>query len=267
MHDGATIRPLKSMVAWVGGKRRLASLIVERIEAIPHTAYIEPFIGMGSVFLARRRRARAEVINDRSQDVVNLFRVAKHHPEALLDELRFALPSRAEFERLLMTDPTTLTDVQRAARFFILQRLNYGGRPGDRSFPAATGGKSFDLVGFRSLLLAIRDRLASVTIERLDWPDLLRRYDRPDTLFYLDPPYVGCEADYGPGLFAPEDHARLAGALLGLRGRFLLSINDHPMIRNLYAGRAEIEGVRTVYNLAGRAGPRPVGELLIRGGN
>jgi DNA adenine methylase len=262
-----TVRPLKSLVSWVGGKRRLALLIVKRIEAVPHELYAEPFIGMGSVFLARTRRARFEVINDRLNDVVNLFRVAKHHPTALVEELRFALVSRADFSRLIDTPPEIMTDVQRAARFFYLQRLNYGGKPGDRSFP--TRGHDSDGIARERLiehLLAVRDRLARVTIENMDWSELLRRYDRPEALFYIDPPYFGCENYYGQGLFVRDDHARLAEALLALKGRFILSINDHPTIRALYEGRAEIEQVRTIYSIAGRAGPRAVGELLISGG-
>lgn len=259
----AGVAPLRPLVSWVGSKRRLAPRIVAAIEALDHDFYVEGFIGMGSVFLARTRAPRLECINDRSLDVVTLFRVAKHHPQALVDEMRLSLTSRIEFQRLLGMDPTTLTDVQRAARFFVLQRLRYGGKPCSNHFPgrgAAAKGLSLDRL--EASLAALQRRLQRVVIEALDWAELLHRYDRPGTLFYLDPPYVGFENTYGPGLFDPADHARLADRLLALKGRFILSINDTPEIRTLYSGRASIETVSTVYRVGGGP-PKHVTELLI----
>lgn len=259
------VKPLHSLVSWVGGKRRLAPQIIRRIETIDHDLYAEPFIGMGSVFLARNRKPKFEAVNDRSCDVVNLFRIAKHHPQALVDEMKLALVARAEFERLLLVNPETLTDIQRAARFFFIQRLNYGGKPTSKTFPARGGGcKGISVDRLLANLEAVQKRLASTVIENMDWTEFLRRYDRPNGLFYVDPPYFDCEGYYGPGLFAREDHARLAEALLGARGRFILSINDVPEIEALYIGRAILERVETVYTVSGR--PRKVVELLISGG-
>ena len=93
-----------------------------------------------------------------------------------------------------------------------------------------------------TILEAVHDHLASVVIERLPWQAFLARYDRPETLFYLDPPYYGNEADYGEGVFSPDDFATMAELLRGLKGRFLLSLNDVPEVRRLFAAFA-IEGV------------------------
>ena len=106
----------RPLAAWVGGKRSLAARLIQRIAAIPHRLYAEPFIGMGGVFLRRPHAAPVEAINDRSQDVVNLFRIVRHHPDALLSEMRLQLVSRSDFHRLRAVSPETLTDVQRAAR-------------------------------------------------------------------------------------------------------------------------------------------------------
>ena len=196
----------------------------------------------------------------------NLFRIVRHHPEALLDELRLQLVSRQEFKRQLRVDPTTLTDVQRAARFFALQRLCYGGKPDDRTFSARrTRPESFDAAALRRLIIAAHDRLARVTIEHLDYADVMRRYDRPGALFYLDPPYWGCESDYGPGLFERADFARIAEQLRRLKGQFLLSLNDTPEVRNLFAGFA-IEEVEITYTIAGGRNAVGVRELIIGNG-
>ncbi len=253
----------QGLAPWWGGKRNLAELLTARIEAIPHDLYAKPFVGMGGVFFRRRWPARVEALNDRAGDVVNLFRIVRHHPEALLDELRLQLVSREDFERLLKVDPTTLTDVQRAARLFALQRLRYGGKTDSATFPARrTRPDSFDAVALRRLITAAHDRLARVTIEHLDYADFIRRYDRPSALFYLDPSYWGCETDYGLALFERADFERLAGQLRGLKGRFLLSLNDTPEVRQTFTGFA-IEEVEITYTIANGSNAMGVRELII----
>ncbi|MBI1207522.1 MAG: DNA adenine methylase [Azospirillum sp.] len=249
------------LAPWVGGKRNLSRRLVARIAATPHRFYGEPFVGMGGVFLRRPKPAPVEAINDRGLDVANLFRVVRRHPEALAAELRLQLVSRAEFRRLLRTPPDTLTDIERAARFLLIQRLGYGGQPDSTSFPARpTEPRSLDADHLRMMIEAVHRRLARVTIECLDWAEFLSRYDRPDALFYLDPPYWGCEDYYGKGLFDRSEFARLAEALAHLKGRFILSLNDRPEIRSQFA-RFSIEEEPLTYHVAGR--PKRVTELVI----
>ena len=264
MSDTDTIHHARPLAPWVGGKHHLACRLVRRIEAIPHRLYAEPFIGMAGVFLRRSRPAPAEAINDRSQEVVTLFRVVRHHPEALLSEMRFQLASRAEFSRLLRVPADTLTDIQRAARFLTLQRLVYGGKPGATSFPARRSQpRSFDAAALRRTVEALHDRLARVTIECLDYQEFIRRYDHAGALFYLDPPYYLCEDYYGKGLFSRSDFERLADLLGSIKGRWLMSINDHPEIRRLF-GRFRIDEEPVSYRVGGAV--KPVVELVISGG-
>ena len=115
----------------------------------------------------------------------------------------------------------------------------------------------------RRLILAAHARLQAVHIECLGWATFIARYDKPFTLFYIDPPYWGHEADYGKGLFAREDFARMAEMLAGLKGRFILSLNDRPEVRALFKGFA-IEEVETRYS-ANAKSTRRAGELLISG--
>lgn len=259
--DLTPVAPTAPAAPYLGGKRYLAARIIERLAAIPHQTYAEPFTGMGGVFLRRPFRARSEVVNDLSRDVSNLFRVLQRHYEALMDLLRWQLTSRTEFDRLRAAAPDTLTDLERAARFLYLQRLAFGGKVVGRNFGTSVGLPArFDVGKLAPMLADIHERLSGVVIESLPYAELIRRYDRPTTLFYLDPPYVGCEDDYGAGAFAVADHARLAEQLRGLQGTFLLSLNDTPTVRDLYAG-CTIEAVRTVYSISGAA--QRVGEVLI----
>lgn len=259
------VDPALPIAPYIGGKRNLARRVCQAIEAIAHTGYAEPFVGMGGVFLRRRQAPPVEVINDLSRDVATLFRILQRHYVPFLEMLRFQLTSRAEFERLIATDAATLTDLERAARFLYLQRTAFGGKVSGRNFGVSADRPGrFDITRLGPMLEAVHERLAPVTIECLPWADFLRRYDRPGMLFYLDPPYWGSEDDYGRELFARDDFAVLAAALRTLRGRFLLSINDVPEIRRLFSW-AQLEEVETTYTLAGGKSARRARELFIVG--
>jgi DNA adenine methylase len=257
------VEPVRPAAGYIGGKRNLSRRLVPLIDAAPHDAYCEPFVGMGGVFLRRTRAPKLEVINDLSGDVATFFRVLQRHYVAFLDFLRFQITSRREFERLKATDPSTLTDIERAARFLYLQRTAFGGKVVGRSFGVSTDRPGqFDVTRLQPLLEALHERLAAVVIECLEYEAVIRRYDRPATLFYLDPPYAGSEGDYGPS-FGPGDFEQLAGLLRSIAGRFILSINDTPAIRETFKG-FQIEAVETTYSLSDR-GPSMASELIIRG--
>ncbi|MDA8232869.1 MAG: DNA adenine methylase [Magnetospirillum sp.] len=258
--------PLEPAAPYVGGKRKLAQRLIEMIEAIPHDCYAEPFVGMGGVFLRRSRSPKSEVINDASGDVATFFRILQRHYPQFMDTLRFQVTSRARFEQLVRTDPTTLTDLERAARFLYLQRLSYGGKVAGRTFGVEISrGARFNLNTLAPKLEDLHERLAGVVIEKLDFADFIRRYDRPSTLFYVDPPYVGSEGYYGPGLFRREDMERLARALMSIEGRFIASNADCAEVRAAFDG-CEFHPVTVTYSAAGRGHTKRGVELIIVGG-
>lgn len=257
------VRSSRPVAGYVGGKKVLARRLADRIATVPHGTYAEPFVGMGGVFLKREVAPKVEAINDASRDVITLFRVLQRHHQAFMDMLRWQLASRAEFERLSEQDPDTLTDLERAARFLYLQRLAFGGKVSGRGFGIATDQPArFDVRKLGPLLEAVHERLAGVWIECLPWQAFVERWDRPHTLFYLDPPYWGSEHYYGRGAFERSDFAVLAEALKGLRGRFILSLNDVAEVRDLFSW-ATIEPIELTYFLSGRGGQAGVRELII----
>ena len=258
-------RSARPVAPWIGGKRNLAETIIGVIERTPHRLYAEPFVGQGGVFLRRPFRAPAEVVNDINRDVVTLFRVLQRHYLAFLDMLKWQLTSRAEFERLAGVDPDTLTDLERAARFIYLQRAAFGGKVAGQTFGVSYGPARFDVTKLVPLLEAAHERLAGVTIERLSWDAFIDRYDRPETLFYCDPPYAGSEGDYGKGIWSAEDFARLADRLGRIKGRYLVSLNDTPAIRVVFQG-SRLVPVRTTYTISSNGSPAGgARELLISG--
>ena len=260
----AHVQPTAPVAPWLGGKRNLAKRICAIVDATPCSTYVEPFVGMGGIFLRRTVQPRGEVINDFGRDVANLFRILQRHYPQFLSVLRFQLTTRAEFYRLVETNPDTLTDLERVARFLYLQRTAFGGKISGRNFGVAKErGARFNLTTLEPMLEDLHTRLSGVVIECLDWADLIPRYDGAGTLFYLDPPYWGCENDYGKAMFERADFARMAAVLAGIQGKFIMSINDVPQIRELFAAFRLTE-VTTSYTI-GRANDRASdrAELLI----
>lgn len=266
MNNLEPVSPARPVAPYLGGKRNLAKHLVNRINAVDHQTYAEVFVGMGGVFLRRNMRPKCEVINDISEDVATLFRVVQHHYLPFIEMIRWQISSRANFIKLSQQDPSTLTDMQRAARFLYLQRLAFGGKvAGARHFGVRPHhGSSFDISKLVPMLEDLNERMTGVIIERLDWRAFIARWDRPGTLFYLDPPYYGNEKDYGPGIFSRDDFAEMAAALAGIKGRFILSINDHPDVREIFAAFDQ-EPVRVRYTVGGTANAKDAGELVVSG--
>ena len=110
------VRPAHPASPYIGGKRNLSRRLCALIDATPHRTYVEPFVGMGGVFLRRSLKPKVEVINDISGDVATLYRILQRHYPQFMEVLKWQVTSRAEFERLVAVDPTTLTDLEPAAR-------------------------------------------------------------------------------------------------------------------------------------------------------
>lgn len=96
----------------------------------------------------------------------------------------------------------------------------------------------------------------------MDFAAFIDRIDRPGVLFYLDPPYYGCEDDYGRELFCRARFEDLAEQLGRLKGRSMLSLNDRPEVREIF-GRFQITEVKTTYSIAAKGALAERGELVI----
>jgi len=251
---------MKSFLSYLGGKSLLSKKIVPMIPE--HTCYCEVFAGAAWI-LFRKPESQIEIINDINADLVTLYRVIKHHLEEFIRYLKWILVARDEFNRFKKENPETLTDIQRAVRFYYLLKAGYGSRIPNPTFSISTLRHSnFNLLRVEEELSAAHLRLSSVYIENMHYEELIRRFDRPHTFFYCDPPYYNCEDYYGKGLFGRDDFARLAALLKDIRGRFILSINDAPEIRDTFRG-FNIEEATTSYLVAGADDRKKVTELLI----
>ncbi len=248
----------KPIIPWMGGKRRLVDKILPLIPE--HTCYVEVFAG-GAALFYNKAPSKAEVLNDINGDLVNLYRVVQNHLEEFIRQFKLAIVSREVFEWEKLKDPATLTDIQRAVRFFYLQKLCFGGKVESWSYgTSATARPKLNLLRIEEALSEAHCRLARVNIERLDWQFCVRKYDRIDTLFYFDPPYWKT-AGYGVS-FGIEQYREMADLMVSMKGKAILSINDHPTMKKVFKG-LKIKSVAIKYTVGGAHKGKQAKELII----
>lgn len=244
-------------ITQVGGKKRLAKTIISFFPL--HTCYVEPFAGGAQVFF-RKPSSKVEVLNDLDGELINFFRVCQCHPDELVRRLRYHLASRRWFQLLRDIDPATLTDIERAARFFYIRKNLFGGRVVKPTFGyGITAPARFRPARIPDIIAVAHRRLERTTIECLPYQNVLKRYDSPQTLFYLDPPYWNLP--YYEHNFVESDFVELAELLKDLRGKFVVSLNDTPEIRKLFRS-FRIAPVELAYSCSRHSRRREI-ELLI----
>lgn len=247
------------IVPWLGGKRRLAKFILPLFPE--HECYVEPFAGAAALFFLKQP-SNTEVLNDVNGELVNLYRVVRHHLEEFVRQFKWALVSREMFKWLQDTPAETLTDVQRAARFYFLQKCAFGGKVTGQTFGVGTiGGPRLNLLRIEEELSQAHLRLARTFVEHLPWADCVKRYDRPHSLFYMDPPYWGT-AGYGVP-FALDEYRLMAAAMRAMKGRAIVSVNDIPEMRAAFKG-FRMERLEIRYSIAEAGKRQASGELVIR---
>ena len=269
-----------SFISWVGGKKALRHEIY-RLFPREYGRYIEVFGGGGWVLFGKPQNdCVMEVYNDFNNNLSNLFLCTRDKPISLIKELGFLplnsrneffilkqLLARNEFQpdylaeemallerelpppdaaelKALLEERAEAMDVRRAAAFYRLIRYSYG------SGCTSYGARPVDIrKTFQSIWEASR-RLANTVVENKDFEALIRQYDRDDAFFYCDPPYFETEGHYEV-VFRKEDHTRLCNTLKAAKGKWMVSYNDCPFIRELYEG-CYIHAVSRINNLAQR---------------
>lgn len=282
---------IKSPVTRVGNKSSILHILYA-LFPLKYSSFVDVFGGSGSVLLGNPNPPPFEVYNDLDINLVILFRCIKERPLALIRELSIGnLNAREEFERIkeffrrgifmnpFHAEQLTLADemfdkaqaeelkplinqlygdydVRRAAMYMKLLRYSYasGGK--------AYGCQPFDMRKVFNLITQASDRLQNAVIENQDFGTLIKHYDDEKALIYCDPPYFSTEGMYDVG-FGWDDHVRLRDTLAGIDGKFLLSYNDCPEIRQLYEGYPMFDFTRT-HSMAQRYHPgKQFKELLI----
>jgi DNA adenine methylase len=248
----------RPIIPWIGGKRRLAKRILSQFPE--HSCYVEPFAGGAALYFLRDTPAKVEVLNDINSDLVNLYRVVKNHLEEFVRQFKWALSSREVFKWTQITRPETLTDIQRAARFYYLQHQAFGGKVSGQTWGTATTAPPVNLLRIEEALSAAHLRMSQTYVEHLAWDECMRKYDRPHTLFFCDPPYWET-AGYGVP-FEWDQYELLATMMGSLKGKVILTLNDHPDVRKCF-GTFAMESVAIDYTVSGGHKAVAAKELII----
>ena len=222
---------MKSFIGWIGGKNHLKNQIIPLIPT-DCDRYIEVCGGAGWVLFGKNKiKGQKEVFNDIDGDLINLYKQIKYNCAALQNEVDW-LQSRELFKtyRYEIENNVPLTDLQRASRYLYLIKCSFGSNR--NSFATATKR----ICNIIEWLPAYKERLKEVIIENRDFEDLVKTYDRPTSIFYIDPPYVASEGYYNKKYvnFNIDDHKRLNSILKGIKGRFILSYNACDFVCEAY---------------------------------
>jgi DNA adenine methylase len=247
----------KPVVRWPGGKTRLLGDLLPLIR--PHTTYVEAFGGGLAVLLAKER-SKCEIVNDINGELVALYRCAQFHLDALIGEIEWTLTSRSNLADFLAQPG--LTEIQRAARFFLRNRMSFGGSGTSYAVAKATGQPS--RLNVLEGLRALNVRLDKVSVENLSYERLMANYDSPETLWFFDPPYSAGAVD-AYGMWSDEEMRGFATRVMALKGDWIVTVNDSPLNRELF-GRHDVTPVVTRSGSVNRRlkPDATFGELIIR---
>lgn len=253
---------MNSFIPWIGGKSQLRKTILLAFPPEQSKRYVEVFGGAGWILFSKDKHAPLEVFNDIDGNLINLYRCIQHHCGELQRELRLGgeqiLPNSRELfgDYLAQLNVRGLTDIQRAARYFYIIRTSYGADR--RTF----GCNKKVLTSAIDRLPEIQARLKDVVIENRSFEGVIKTYNKPGTLFYLDPPYYKAEQFYDG--FSEADHIKLRDCLDTAKGWVVLSYNDAPEVRELYH-KYHIRELERSNNLAHKTenGAKTYKELLI----
>jgi len=227
-------KPIRSPIKWAGGKYRLRKQIVDLIPE--HTCYVELFCGASWVLFGKPP-SQVEVINDIDGELINFFRIVKKSPGRFIKSFKFDLVAREVFENLVSQDPSKLSDIQRAHRFYYIIMAGELSNPRIQT-SISDGGHGNRLVGALKKLelriFPIHKRLKTVIIENLDWKDCAKRYNSKNTVMYIDPPYLNNGVNYLNNMRGIAEHTELAKWLKKSKAKWILSAYDNDETRKLY---------------------------------
>lgn len=211
-------------ISYYGGKSRISRHIVE---AMPlHHTYIEPFCGGLHVFGRKGRPSTRyiEVLNDLDEKIVNMYRHIRDSPE-LLEQLRYTPYSRVELERAgkILAEQSDGVDAACAQVVALKMTRGYPWGVSSLNRPSGNHDSAASYVRLVESLQIMADRLKAVTIESMDASDIMRRYDEPGALFYLDPPYPGTGQQKYRHKYDIEAYKTLCAQIESAEGSVVLS--------------------------------------------
>ncbi|MGL6187077.1 MAG: DNA adenine methylase [Clostridium chrysemydis] len=247
---------MKPPISRMGGKSKLRKTIIEMIPK--HTCYIELFFGAGWVYFGKEK-SKVEVINDADRELINLFKMIKYHAPEIERLLEYEFSGRDIFEEYKNCQVEYLTEIHRAIRFLYLISQSFAAKGNHYGYKVTS--KPAPHIFYKNELAEVRERMRNTFVENLSFEKIIDKYDRKESFFFCDPPYF--ETTGYCTEFSEEDHILLRDKLKNIKGKFLLTINDNPKVREWYKD-FNIKEVEVHYSVSRSAEARKnYGELII----
>ena len=214
---------MKTPISYYGGKQLLAKKIINSIP--DHNLYCEPFFGGGAVFFAKEP-SNVEVVNDTNSELINFYKVVSTHFEALKALVEATLHSRDAYRQatVIYNHPDMFTTVQRAWSVWVLSSQTFASSlENSWGFSVGSASTTLRLSNKKANFTTdLKNRLSRCTFENTDAIAVIKRFDRVDSFFYLDPPYFNSDCGHYDG-YSEQDFMNLLDALANIKGKFLLS--------------------------------------------
>lgn len=256
------MKKYKSPIGWMGGKSRMVNTLLPLLPE--HRGYIEAFGGAGHLLFGKEP-SNWEVLNDYDGNLMNFWAVVKNAPEQLIESFNYTLVSRRTFDEYKAVYKKGEYDdcIQRAHIFYYMVRATFGASMRTPSFGTKRDRSNLKIENIERDIMQAYERLKTVVIENVSFERILKTYDGKDSLFFLDPPYRNT-AKYSSGGFEDDQYKLLAELCTALEGRFILTINDDPLIRELFAG-FDVTKHNVRYSISrDQRGRRRYGEMIVR---
>lgn len=243
---------METILRWPGAKWKIANWIINQFPR--HDVYLEPFFGSGAVFF-NKRPSGTETINDIDANIVNLFYVIREDAEELAKLIEMTPYDRGEFYNSLFLEEAR--KIEQARRFLVRTWMSYGGKPYSKPSWAHDRTNTVFRPKYWSMLpqriLDVVERIKMAQIENMDALDLIPMYNRPNTLIYIDPPYLRetrTQLHYECEFSKPEQHKALLEVCLKHKGYCIISSYDNELYNDALEGWTK-RGITVATNNAG----------------
>jgi DNA adenine methylase len=231
---------VKSPINWYGGKYYMANKIINIFPE--HKIFVEVFGGAGHIIF-KKERSDIEIYNDIHEGLYLLFKLLrdKDKSEELIRQIQLTPYSRKEFMNSKYSWIDEEDELEKVRKFYASTMQAVGANGGwcyakSKSRRGMSQAVSRWLGNVDENLIDVIERLRELQIENLDFEEVIKKYDREDTLFYLDPPYITETRKLKKGYqheMTDEDHMRLVDVLLNIKGKAILSGYNHEIYNKL----------------------------------
>lgn len=233
----------RGIFAYMGSKEAIVDWVINSFPT-DHRRYVEVFGGTMRVLLAKAK-SEIEIYNDFNGNLTNMFEVIRTKKEEFIEQINSLFISEDLYNHIFqeLNKPSVNEkeelecSVERAIRYFYIMSFTYKGKFTGGFSVIPDKGYTEKLQEKINTINWIHSRIKNCIVTNKSYEKIITANNHPDTLLYLDPPYVGTEVYYEKlaGAFTQADHIKLRDLLIAHKGKFVLSYEADPFVNDLYS--------------------------------